>query len=384
MVGLAIAWELVRAGRTIALIDPAPASGATYAAAGMLAVTGEFQFGEPGAVELARAAAERYPGFVASLPSTVAGGTVGAGAYESVPTLLVGVDQADRAVLADIAAAQARAGIELEPLGSRGARRLEPNLGAAVTTAYRAAADHRVDPRALATDLLRAIGAAQPDATISAVARAIVPGPAGVEVTVEGGGSVRAGQVVVANGLAAQHLFAPPQLKSVLRPVYGDVLRLGVPAQLGRLLTATVRGSVRGRPVYLVPRRDGTVVVGASQREHGGEGVSAGAVHDLLCDARELIPAIDECRLLEATARARPAAPDHLPLIGRIAPGVVLATGTYRNGVLLAPLVAELARRALDGDLLADWPDVRPDRFGAWMPQHPAPLIDDPDTQEQP
>lgn len=370
IVGLAIAWELVRAGRRIALIDPRPAMGATHAAAGMLAVAGEFQFGEPGAAEFARAAAERWPAFIGSLPEPIrdpGSGAAASAAYERVPTLLLGVDQGDRAVLADIAAAQPGAEVALVSIGSRAARRREPHVGPAVTSAYLAEADHRVDPRGLAATLIEAISTAQPSALVSAAVDGVRLSTAnpGAEVELAGGGAVTASQVVIANGLDARALLSAWGVHDALRPVFGDILRLEVPHRLRPLLTSTVRGLVRGRPVYLVPRRDGTVVVGATQREHGGAAVSAGGVHDLLCDARELVPAIDECSLLETTARARPATPDHLPLVGRVAPELVVATGTYRNGVLLAPLVAELTRRALDGDPLADWPGLHPTRFGA-------------------
>ena len=75
----------------------------------------------------------------------------------------------------------------------------------------------------------------------------------------------------MANGLGAGSLEGLPEgLKLPLRPVYGDILRLRVPERLRPLLTATVRGMVRGVPVYLVPRQDGTVVIGATQREDGG------------------------------------------------------------------------------------------------------------------
>ena len=126
----------------------------------------------------------------------------------------------------------------------------------------------------------------------------------------------------------------------------------GVPAS--PLLPRTVRGLVRGHSVYLVPRRDGTVVVGATVEERGTDTtVQAGAVHELLCDARAIVPGLDEMELREAAAGLRPATRDNMPRIGWTAlVGVVVATGHYRNGILLAPLTAAavvdlLARRAV-------------------------------------
>ncbi len=131
-----------------------------------------------------------------------------------------------------------------------------------------------------------------------------------------------------------------------LRPVKGHILRLGPHGRAGAgptpLLGRTVRGLVHGRSVYLVPRRDGSVVVGATVEERGTDSiVQAGAVHELLCDARTIVPAVDELELLEAAAGLRPATPDNTPRIGWTGmDGVVVAVGHFRNGMLLAPLTA--------------------------------------------
>ncbi len=103
-----------------------------------------------------------------------------------------------------------------------------------------------------------------------------------------------------------------------------------------------MRGLVHGRSVYLVPRRDGSLVVGATVEERGVDTtVQAGAVHELLCDARAIVPGVDELELREAAAGLRPGTPDNTPRIGWSGiDGVVLATGHYRNGILLAPLTA--------------------------------------------
>ncbi|MCK8610103.1 glycine oxidase ThiO [Agromyces sp. C10] len=357
IIGLAIAWELVRSGRSVRVIDPHPARGATYAAAGMLAPASEFHYGEEHALTLGLAAAERYPAFVDTLPEA------GAAGFEPAPTLVVGVDDADRAVLADLAAAQARLGLDVAPIGTRDARRLEPLLGPRVGAAYLIDGDHRVDPRALAAVLRDAIHGEQADAIVAATARRVLRDARGAALGVElaDGGRIAASEVVVANALGAARLAALPE--HVLRPVHGDILRLRAPEALRPLLTATVRGLVRGAPVYLVPRRDGTVVLGATQREHGGPVISAGGVHALLRDARELLPAVDELELVDAVARSRPATPDHVPLVGRVGPGLLVATGTHRNGVLLAPLIAELCRELVEGAELSAWPMLRPDRF---------------------
>lgn len=162
----------------------------------------------------------------------------------------------------------------------------------------------------------------------------------------------------------------PARLELPLRPVYGDILRLRVPERLRPLLRSTVRALVHGESVYLVPRADGTLVVGATQREDGMDAVSAGGVHQLLRDAQQVVPAVAELPLIEVTARARPGTPDNAPLLGRVpdrdstpVSGLIVATGFFRHGVLLAPLAADIAVGLIDGRSDHRWDAFRADRF---------------------
>ena len=136
-----------------------------------------------------------------------------------------------------------------------------------------------------------------------------------------------------------------------VRPVKGHVVRLRGPAERP-LLERTVRGLVHGRPCYLVPRRDGSLVVGATSEERGFDtSVQAGAVHALLDDARALVPGVDELELVECLAGLRPGSPDNAPFVGWTAvEGVAVATGHYRNGMLLAPITAEAVAALLCGE----------------------------------
>ncbi|SEH56378.1 glycine oxidase [Leifsonia sp. CL147] len=372
IIGLAIAWTVARAGPSVRVFDPAPARGATFAAAGMLAPVSEYHYQEDALLELMVASAERYPAFVEAL----APGRIAAG-YLPTETLLVGVDQGDRRALADLHAAHRARRLVADPISLAGLRTLEPCLGPRVTSGYRVCGDHQVDPRLLAKRLLAGLE--------SAPAAGIVPervvtllhsdpadsGSRVVGVRGERGTTVTAAEVVLANGLGASGVGALPRgLLLPLRPVFGDILRLRVPDRLRPLLTATVRAFVRGESVYLVPRADGTLVIGATQREDGLAGVSAAGVHRLLRDAQEVLPAVAELEFLEATARARPATPDNAPLLGRVRigdgdlPGLIVATGFFRHGVLLAPIAAEICLGLIER--LPDderWKGFRPDRF---------------------
>lgn len=195
-----------------------------------------------------------------------------------------------------------------------------------------------------------------------------------VGVSLADGSTVTAHEVIVANGQAAAQISGLPEWLSLpLRPVFGDILRLRVPDHLRPLLTDTIRGLVRGVPVYLVPRSDGTVVLGATQREDGSAGVSAGSVFRLLRDAQVMVPAVAELELLESIARARPGTPDNAPLLGRVArgaahpgadiPGLIIATGFFRHGVLLTPIAAQHCLRLVESTADARWAPFRPDRF---------------------
>ncbi|MDP5227157.1 MULTISPECIES: glycine oxidase ThiO [Arthrobacter] len=367
IVGLGIAWTLLDSGRSVTLIDPAPAQGATFAAAGMLAPVSEYHYQEEELLGLTLESVGLWPGFAAPFGAS--------GAYLATPTLVVGFDAADRTALADLNAVQKAHGLDVEPLTLREARRMEPLLAPQLSCAFLTPGDHQVDPRRMHSALLAAFRE-RGGVVLEERAEALLWNDDGARVTgvrLASGSTVAAGEVVVANGLSSPELEGLPDgLKLPLRPVYGDILRLRVPERLQPFLTATVRGSVRGIPVYLVPREDGTVVIGATQREDGMAGASAGGVHQLLRDAQTLVPAVAELELQEVTARARPGTPDNAPLLGRVRgpdgqdlPGLIIATGFFRHGVLLTPVAARAVQELLDGTDQGRWAAFRPDRFGA-------------------
>jgi len=394
IVGLGIAWMVAGSGRTVTVVDPEPAGGATYAAAGMLAPVGELHYQEEGLLDLTLASAALYPGFVATL-----GADPAETGYQATRTITVGADAADRRALSDLREVQLRNGLAVEALSVREARTLEPLLSPQLSAAFSVEQDHQVDPRRLAARLQAALGVLArnegwaTDPFIRQTATGLLhehPADASSRVTglqLADGSTVHADEVIVANGLAAAALTGLPDgLVLPLRPVYGDIVRLRVPEQLRPLVTATIRGLVRGLPVYLVPRSDGTVVLGATQREDGSAAVSAGGVHQLLRDAQVLVPAVAELELIEVTARARPGTPDNAPLLGRVSrtvgaptaaspfrpgdpagdiPGLIIATGFFRHGVLLTPVAAQHCVDLLDDTAGTRWARFRPDRFSS-------------------
>ncbi len=342
VIGLSCAWELSRNGHEVTVVAPAAGrDGASWVAAGMLAPVTEAQFGESALTALLLEGSRHWPGFAAALQGAT-GHDIG---YDTAGTVTVALDASDRASLDDLLAYQHSLGLDARRRSASECRGLVPALSPALRGGIEVPGDHQVDNRAL----LAALGAGCRDAGVAIVEATVTALGAGPELVLADGRRLRPDHVVLAagTGLPAiaglEHTGLPP-----VRPVKGHILRLGPAHAMGAgtgaapLLPQTVRGLVHGRSVYLVPRRDGSVVVGATVEERGDDtAVRAGAVHELLCDAREVVPGLDELELREAATGVRPATPDNMPRIGWTATeGVAAAVGHYRNGILLAPLTA--------------------------------------------
>jgi glycine oxidase len=353
VIGLACAWRLAQGGARVSVVERGePGSGATRVAAGMLAPVGELSFGEPELLELTLAAARLYPEFVAELEAASGVGT----GYERLGALHVALDRDEAAQLRRVHDLQRSLELEAEWLPPRRCRDLEPGLTPAFHGGVFAAGEAAVDPRALSRSLLGALRAEGAEVlTGTEVVDGLYKGERleGVKVRPsgaagDGGGELRAETVVLAAGAwsgAAEWL--PEHVRPPVRPVKGQVLELrrrdGEPA--ARHILASER-------VYMVPRGDGRLVVGATVEEMGFDtAVTAGGVHELLREAYRMLPDVAEMELVDAIASLRPGTSTNLPLVGPGAiEGLVLATGHYRNGILLAPLAAETVADLLAAD----------------------------------
>ncbi|MCT1447154.1 glycine oxidase ThiO [Brevibacterium casei] len=341
IIGLATAWELRGRGASVTLIDPAPGEGASYAAAGMIAPAAEIAWGQSPLFPLMRTSADLYPEFASRLTAET-GHDLGETQTE---TLVCAGDRADLATLRDLRALQAEAGSEVELITGSRARDLEPALSPGVSGAVRIPGDHAVDPRRITGALLSLLD----DDIVREEATGLVRvSGRTVGVALADGRSLTADQVVVAAGEAVGTIAGVPDLP--LRAVHGDIIRLRTDASAPPLLTRTIRGLVAGRPVYIVPRPDGELVLGATSREDERPGVLAEGVHRLLHDAERLVPGILDAEITEITARARPGSPDDVPFIGRTDPGCVVSTGYFRHGILLTPLGARLGADLTRGE----------------------------------
>jgi glycine oxidase len=186
-------------------------------------------------------------------------------------------------------------------------------------------------------------------------------------VTLEDGTDLTATTTVLAAGASIRFIDGlPDALRPPVRPVKGQTLRVRLPDPLPRI----VRGSVKGNPVYLVPRTNGELVIGATSEEVGFDvRPRAGAVYELLRDAQTLVPSVAEAELVDVSTGLRPGSPDNAPIIGRLCDGLVAATGHYRNGVLLTPVTADgVAQLVVSGQLPAELQPFRPQRFTAEVP----------------
>ncbi|GAA1251698.1 glycine oxidase ThiO [Kitasatospora nipponensis] len=346
VIGLATAWRAAQRGLSVRVVDPHPGGGAAQVAAGMLAPVTELQYGEEPLLRLGMASNARYASFAAELEEA-AGRSTG---YRATGTLAVALDSDDRAELGDLHAFHQRLGLDSSWLTGRECRRLEPMLAPGVRGGLHVADDHQVDGRRLTAALLVACERAGVALHREEAAELRVTGEAGgavraTGVVLTGGDLLTAGQLVLAAGCRS-HLLPglPAGVLPAIRPVKGQILRLRIPPAYAPFLARNLRAVVRGQHLYLVPRADGELVVGATSEEQGYDTtVTAGGVYELLRDAHELLPGITELPLVETGAGLRPGSPDNAPLLGPTAlPGLVAATGHYRNGVLLTPVTADL------------------------------------------
>jgi glycine oxidase len=354
IVGLSVAWRAAQRGLSVAVLERGElGGGATHVAAGMLAPVSEVEFGEAGrgVLELGMRSAAIWPQFAAELERA---GEAEVGLRRS-GTLVVARDDDEARELERQLEFREQLGLRALRLRPSEAREREPALAPTVRLALYAPDDHSVDPRRVIAALWRACEregvqlrrhtpalGLELDASGERVCGVRVQGDSGVRVQGDGGGEegLPAREVLVACGAWSGALPGLPDGAGVnVRPVKGQVLRLRDPTGPGLL-----EGVVRFEGGYLVPRGDGRYVLGATVEERGFQpNATAGGVYELLHDAHELVPGVSELQIEELGVGYRPGTPDNVPIVGRGAlDGLLWATGHHRNGILLAPLTAEL------------------------------------------
>jgi len=329
--GLSIGWRLQQAGASVTVFDRAqPGHGATWASAGMIAAAGEMGAAKSPLAEFARHSSALWPGFARDVEES-SGQEVfyrRCGALILARSSVGTLDGWDGAEWLDTAQARAR-----EPL-------LATDIAGAIWAPDEAQVDSRALGRALALCFMRAGGR-------------LVPNESVVRCTVQSG---RVTSVITpfANYEAEIFILAagawsggmdglPPDAAPPVKPVKGEMLALVPPD--GTVLPKHI---VWGNDGYMVPRRD-RLLIGATSEEKGFDtSVTVAARELLLSRARYAMPALAQWHLVEHWAGLRPGTPDDLPIVGQTSvAGLYAATGQYRNGILLAPAIAENISRVI-------------------------------------
>jgi glycine oxidase len=332
VIGLSVAWRLAGT-HEVTLLDPTPAVGASWVAGGMLAPVTESWPGEEDLLDLGSASLDSWPEFAAAVGVPL----------QTEGTIAAALDSADAAQLDMLADHLASRGREVRRLTGPELRAADPALGPSVRSGLVVPGDLAVDTRELLrrlTELARESGVAFDPRSAGAVR----PGA----VVLTDGSTVHCDTAVIAAGAWSSALH--PALAGLVHPVKGEILRLR--ARPGVVpLRHTVRALVESRHVYLVPRPGGELVLGATQYEAGfDDEVIVGGVRDLLVDAERVLPGLAEYGLTECAAGLRAGSLDNLPLLGRLEPGVLVAAGHHRNGLLLAPITAEVVNALVAGE----------------------------------
>ena len=357
VIGEAVAYELATRGASVTLLDARGAGlGSTQAAAGMLVPFIE-GFGRP-VLPLAARSLAMYDEFIERLSSDTG---IGVG-YSRSGSLQVSIGDESVEELKALASNAVAAGVRCSMLDARETRELEPHVTPEVAAGLLTPEHGFV----VAGELSGALSAA----AIKHGVRVLVPARArriaergdAIEVELEND-RVTARQVVVAAGCWSSQIAIDGLPALPVRPVRGQLLQL---AWSGPPL----RRIVWGPRCYLVPSSPTTLLVGATAEEAGfDERTTVAGVRDLLDAACDLVPHVWQAAFTAVRVGLRPATPDELPIIGRSRkiPGLVFATGHFRNGILLAPLtarlVADLVLEYREDPLLAA---VSPERFGEY------------------
>jgi glycine oxidase len=378
VIGTAIAWRASREGIDVTLVDPDDDKDkASLVAAGMLGPVSESVFGEQHLLNLNLLAISRFPGFNEELEEA-AGLVTG---LRTEGTLSVAYDSDDLAALKRLTAFRHSIGLAAEELDGRQCRQLEPFLAPGTRGGVLATGDLSVDNRRY----LAALKEAARKSGVYTVKGAVTdvwprdgyfdvlireapeePEPSLEGVLKEALRRMSAPQVVIAAGWATRTIDGVPDpVRNALRPVKGQILRLRHPHAMPAVATHTIRAMVGGHDVYIVPRADGEVVVGATQEERDDTDATAGAVHDLLRDAMTALPAISELILAEISVGLRPGTHDNGPIVGHTdTTGVIVAAGHFRNGILLSAATADAVTALLSGKQPGgEWAPFAPGRL---------------------
>jgi glycine oxidase len=342
VIGSSIAFELAAEKLSVVLLDrEEPGRGASWAAAGMLSAGPDSPEALP-LVPLAKQSLQLYPKFISAIEeaSRLHSHFASAGAVQIFPGAHAETER-------DKMVAEFRAlDIAIESVSLDASRAMENAIGPAARAAAWLPGESTVDPRLLMDALLAALRhreveirsgckvtslLRQGGRCTGLIARAEEIAAKVVVVAAGCHSSILAGEISDENGWLTR--YAPT------RPVRGQMIAL----QSQKVHLRRVLRSERG---YLVPRLGGRIVAGSTLENVGfDKRVTAGGMRKILDAAIELVPDLANAEIVETWAGLRPGTPDNLPILGPTdVEGLFIATGHYRNGILLAPVTAKFAR----------------------------------------
>ena len=364
VIGLGIGWQLTKAGLSVNIFErDRVGRAASWAAAGMLAPFSEAHTEEPELLQLGTESLALYPQWVEEL-QTDSALSVG---YRVEGTLIVGMEQDDIDQLRHLYKAQHQLGLNVQMLNGKEARNIEPTLSPRVSGAIHCDTDYQVDNRKMVKALHNAYqtygGTLHENRNVECIEI-----ENGVATGIRSEGEYYAADIVIlaAGCWSAQITGIPDTMLPPVRPVKGQMLALQM--EDGIELNTVIR-TVRARyatSVYLVPRTDGRLIVGATSEEMGFDTrLTVGGMFELLRGAWEAVPGVYELPILETWTGLRPGSRDNAPILGQTPiQNLIYATGHYRNGILLTPITSyEISKLILTGDTSDTIMPFQLDRF---------------------
>ena len=364
VIGLGIGWQLAKAGSAVTIYERGQAGrGASWAAGGMLGPIAEAHSDELTLLKLSNQSLARYPEWAEEL-ETETGMSIG---YRAEGTLIIAIQPEETYQLEHTYAFQQDLGLHVEWLTGQEAREIEGALSPYVTAAIRCETDHQVDNRLMAQALERAYqgrgGVLHQNTAVESI---VIENGTATGIQTQDGFQEADVCILAAGSWSGGIAGLPDAIIPPVRPVKGQMLALRM--QDGVILKNVIR-TISTRypmPVYLVPRIDGRLVVGATTEELGFDTeLTVGGIYELLHGACEAVPGLYRLPLIETWTGLRPGSSDNAPILGETpVKNLIYATGHYRNGILLTPITAyEIANLILTGETSETIAPFQLDRF---------------------
>lgn len=354
IIGLSIGWRLRRAGVDVTVYErDAAGRAASWVAGGMLAPVSEYGFEHEEFFEAGTKSLAQYPSFLDELADDT-GTRV---ALDTRGTLTVGLDRDDTEAMRRVYRFREHRELPVQWLSGSEAREIEPQLSPRIVSGMWIPDDYQVNNHTLVDTLASAVRALGGEIREHCVVRAVRCSDSGVNGVETDSGVEEADRVIVAAGCWSAQIELPEEARPPVRPVKGQIVSLREADGF------SLERVIRTPDCYLVSKGDGRLLVGATEEDMGFDTTpTAGPVMRLIERAWEAVPGIYDLPIESIDVGLRPGSRDHLPIIGETSvPGLVIATGHYRHGILLAPVTADAVCGLVAGGGM-------PDGFEAFSP----------------